>query len=283
LATGDTPYSDVQEAKYRRLLASTAREDFAFLMHVGDFKAGRAPCSDDAFRKVRDLFRSFPTPVVYTPGDNEWTDCHLMQGDPLECLSRVREMFFVDDSVLRLSELGTVHQGNGRETGRFVENYRFVKGNVLFLVINVCGSKNNRRLDVPEAMREYQERTAANLAFLRDGLRHAVSENVAGAAIVIHANPNFERGTEPGFHQILTGFRDFLDSFPKPVVCIHGDSHYYRIDKPLKDRSGTTYMHFTRLEVFGSPNVAGVIVTVDPTDAQVFSFRPYYVSAAAAN
>jgi hypothetical protein len=63
----------------------------------------------------------------------------------------------------------------------------------------------------------------------------------------------------------------------KPVICIHGDSHYYRIDKPLKDISGKTFMHFTRMEVFGSPNVAGVTVTVDPKDSEVFSFRPYYL------
>lgn len=35
--------------------------------------------------------------------------------------------------------------------------------------------------------------------------------------------------------------------------------------------------HFTRMEVFGSPNVAGVVVTVDPKDPEVFTFRPYYI------
>lgn len=274
LATGDTPYSQRQEEEYRSLLAQARHEDFAFLMHVGDFKAGRAPCSDEAFQKIRDLFRDYPTPVVYTPGDNEWTDCHMTSTDPRERLSKVREMFFVDDTVLRLSQLHTVHQGNG-DDNRFVENYRFVKGDVLFVVVNVCGSKNNRRLGVPDAMREYQERTAANLAFLRDGLRQALTEEVAGLAIVIHANPQFEQGSEPGFHQVLTAFREILSAYKKPVLCIHGDSHYFRIDKPLKDRKGTTYMHFTRLEVFGSPNVAGVVVTVDPSDPQVFSYRPY--------
>ena len=66
-------------------------------------------------------------------------------------------------------------------------------------------------------------------------------------------------------------------TFTSKDVCIHGDSHYYRIDKPLKDESGGIYLHFTRMEVFGSPNVAGVVVSVDPNDPLVFSYRPYYL------
>ena len=54
LATGDLPYSQDQDVKYRRLLKQSEGEDFAFLMHVGDIKSGGAPCSDDAFRKIRD-------------------------------------------------------------------------------------------------------------------------------------------------------------------------------------------------------------------------------------
>ena len=58
---------------------------------------------------------------------------------------------------------------------------------------------------------------------------------------------------------------------------LKGDPHYYRIDKPLKDKHGNTYLHFTRMEVFGSPNVAGVVVSVTPTTKEVFSFQPYYL------
>ncbi len=65
LATGDLPYSPDQDATYRRLLKQSESEDFTFLMHVGDFKAQSAPCSDDEFLKIRDLFQAYPKPVVY--------------------------------------------------------------------------------------------------------------------------------------------------------------------------------------------------------------------------
>ena len=58
-------------------------------MHVGDFKAQSVPCSDAEFEKIRDLFKSYPTPVVYTPGDNEWTDCHGVGADPVERLTKL--------------------------------------------------------------------------------------------------------------------------------------------------------------------------------------------------
>ena len=74
LATGDTPYSAAEEATLRRLLKKSESEDFAFLMHVGDIKGGNEKCTDKSFKKIRDLFRNYPKPVVYTPGANEWTD-----------------------------------------------------------------------------------------------------------------------------------------------------------------------------------------------------------------
>jgi hypothetical protein len=71
--------------------------------------------------------------------------------------------------------------------------------------------------------------------------------------------------------------RGVLPRYRKPVVCFHGDSHYFRVDKPLKDATENTYLHFTRMEVFGSPNVVGLVVSVDPEDPQVFGCRPYYL------
>ena len=77
---------------------------------------------------------------------------------------------------------------------------------------------------------------------------------------------------------MIRSIRGFLDKYRKPLLCIHGDSHYFRNDKPLNHpETGRPYLNFTRMEVFGSPTVAGVAVNVDPDTAEVFSFTPYYV------
>lgn len=277
LATGDLPYSEAQDAKFRQLLKQSENEDFAFLVHVGDFKAQSVPCSDDEFIKIRDLFRAYPKPIVYTPGDNEWTDCHGVGSDPIERLKKIRQLFYNDPKTLRLDQLHTVPQSHTRKYATFVENFRFTASDVLFIVVHVVGSGNNYRVDNPPAMEEFKKRNEANLAFLYESFEAAIKTDVPGVAVVIHANPDFEKGAGEGFKPFLQTARGFLDKYSKPVVCIHGDSHYYRIDKPLKSAAGSTYLNFTRMEVFGSPNVAGVVVTVDAKDRQVFSYRPYYL------
>lgn len=277
LATGDAPYSSEQDSQYRQLLQQAAREDFAFLMHVGDIKAQSEPCSDAGFEAIADLFRQHPTPVVYTPGDNEWTDCHGVGADPLERLDTLRQLFFRDASVLRLQQLGARSQSQQPKFSRFVENYRFTKAGVMFVVLHVCGSQNNRRIDDAPSMNEFAQRSAANQVFLQAAFAEAIKQDAPGVAVIIHANPDFENGAEEGFHRFLETMRSCLEQYRKPVVCIHGDTHYYRIDKPLKNANGQLYLNFTRMEVFGSPNVAGVTVTVDRNDPQVFQYQPYYL------
>jgi hypothetical protein len=279
LATGDLPYSAAQDPQFRELLKQSESEDFAFLMHVGDFKAQSQPCSDANFTKIRDLFKAYPKPVVYTPGDNEWTDCHGVGADPLERLDKVRALFFKDKKTLRLDKLGVKFQSATPKYARYVENYRFSKGGVLFVVAHVVGSNNNRREADAAAMNEYKLRVAANQAFLKESFAEAVKTQAKAVAVVIHANPDFETGKKNGFEDFRATMSDFLSTYKKPVACIHGDTHYYRIDKPFKDKAAKTFLKFTRMEVFGSPNVAGVVVTVDPTDPLVFSYRPYYLKA----
>jgi hypothetical protein len=277
LATGDLPYTAAQDPTFRELLKQSESEDFAFLMHVGDFKAQSQPCSDENFTKIRDLFKAYPKPVVYTPGDNEWTDCHGVGADPIERLGKVRELFFKDKQTLRLNKLGVTFQSTNPKYSKFVENYRFSKGGVLFVVAHVVGSNNNRRETDVAAMQEYKLRVAANQAFLKESFEQAVKTNAKAVAVVIHANPDFETSKKNGFDDFRATMSDFLSTYDKPVACIHGDSHYYRIDKPFKNKSKKTFLKFTRMEVFGSPNVAGVIVNVDPNDPLVFSYRPYYL------
>ena len=275
LATGDLPYSSDQETRYRRFLKQSESEDFTFIMHVGDFKAQGVPCSNEEFSKIRDLFRAYPKPVVYTPGDNEWTDCRGVGVDPVERLEQLRELFFKDPKTLRLDQLHSHHQNRGPKHATYIENYRFSKSGVLFIVAHVVGSGNNYQANDSRSMNEFNSRSAANLAFLKDSFAEAIATDALAVAVVIHANPDFEKGAGEGFKDFLAAMRGFLSEYHKPVVCIHGDSHYYRIDKPFKDKAGHTYMHFTRMEVFGSPNVAGVAVSVNPKDPQVFSYRPY--------
>ena len=63
------------------------------------------------------------------------------------------------------------------------------------------------------------------------------------------------------------------------LLVVHGDSHFFRTDKPLPARVQGALItpsieNFTRLETFGTPNHHWVEVSVDPNDPnQVIGLR----------
>ena len=75
-AMGDTPYvlpGDFE--RFDRLIERINAARPAFTIHVGDIKPGNSRCSDEHFAQISDMFATFNAPLIYTPGDNEWTDC----------------------------------------------------------------------------------------------------------------------------------------------------------------------------------------------------------------
>src|SRR5258708_17142215 len=112
---GDTPYSEREEPRFLEMVEQMNAAPLAFVVHVGDFKAGaNSPCSDALFAKRRAQFDSSHHPLVYTPGDNEWTDCRRASngdGDPIERLAALRRVFFADAWSLGARRIETRFQG----------------------------------------------------------------------------------------------------------------------------------------------------------------------------
>jgi len=174
---GDTPYFAFEEPAVVRLIDSLADARVAFVVHVGDFKAAAAPCSDELFADRRRMFDASPVPFVFVPGDNEWTDCHRATAgghDPLERLARLREVFFPDDDSLGKQKLRLVRQSADARFGAFRENARWRMGGIVFVTLNVPGSNNN--LGRNAAMdAEHAARMAANFDWLGAAVRQAAA------------------------------------------------------------------------------------------------------------
>jgi len=91
---------------FRRLLAEVDRHQPAFAVHLGDTLGGDEPATDAFYLRRRDDFNRLATALVYTPGDNEWTDTHRPGAggfDPLERLARLREVYFAEERSLAIS------------------------------------------------------------------------------------------------------------------------------------------------------------------------------------
>src|SRR6266498_4041991 len=92
---GDAPYYPWEELQYSLVLKTLDANDLSWVISVGDIFWH--PCTDEMYRTTLDGFNALRHPVVYTPGDNEWTDCWEPGSGgfaPQERLNRIRQIFF---------------------------------------------------------------------------------------------------------------------------------------------------------------------------------------------
>jgi len=250
-ALGDTPYTRFEEALFPGLLAGMSDEDLAFVVHVGDFKAARARCSDELFRQRREWFDLVLHPFVFVPGDNEWTDCHGFQAggyEPLERLTKLRELFFQGEESLGQRRIRLARQGP-----EYPEHARWRHEHVLFLTLNVPGNANNARA-VPE---EFRNRSAAVNRWLEQSFSLARGSRLQAVVIFMQANPWASPSNRYfGYRELLAALAREALGFDGEVLLVHGDTHRYRVDAPLRDpATGGPVANFTRVEVFGSPGM----------------------------
>jgi hypothetical protein len=284
---GDLPYSAQEEAKFPELVAAINRTNVTFVVHTGDFKSGSSPCSDALFSQRRELFQTFKHPLLYIFGDNEWTDCHRSGSDPLERLAKLRELFAQGNISLGQASLSLSRQSDTPRFSKFRENIRWRVGRIVFVGFNMPGSNNNyptkrRGKATVGNMEEYIERNTANLTWMRESFAVATQDGSPGVMLFIQGNPfPFSPNGSPlnGFEEFLVALEREALKFAKPVVLAHGDSHYFRVDKPLPRPDLAGYrrqriVNFTRVENFGSPDVAWVRALVDFRDPALFSFKP---------
>lgn len=276
---GDTPYNGLEAIAFEEMMTAVDRTPLAFVVHVGDFKSGATPCSDALFRERFRLFDASAHPFVLLFGDNEWTDCHRPAAgghDPVERLRKLREIFTAGETSLGRRTMPLRRQSEDSRWAAFRENVRWTHGGVVFVGLNVPGSNNNFGR-TPAGDAEWAERNAANIAWVRAAFAEASRQGAPGVLLALQANPFFER---PRGSRARSGFESFLAAveaetlaFSRPVVFVHGDTHWFRVDHPLRTAAGRVVETFTRVEVPGSPLTAWVRGRVDPHDPRVFSFR----------
>lgn len=271
---GDIPYNAEQTTNsFPNMIQEINRAKVEFVVHDGDIKSGSDSCTDEILDERRRQFDTFRHPLIFIYGDNEWTDCARATNgfDPIERLDKLRALFSKGEQSLGKRKLRLERQSNDAGFAKFRENVRWEMGNVLFVGLNIPGSLNN--FGKPE----FTERNEANLAWLKQSFVLAAKENHRALMIIIQANPLPERGSTNRVH---AGYRDFVNllqaetiAFEKPVVLVHGDSHYFRIDKPLYGKNNRRLENFTRVETFGYPDAHWLHVSVNPREPEVFTFR----------
>jgi hypothetical protein len=180
---GDAPYGTSPtdtaqlEATPGFIASINADPDVSLVTQIGDIHSGKQYCTQAYDESIYDLWARFTDPLVYTPGDNETTDCHKVaegggaynattqtidyvldangdpvdyaNGDPLANLALIRSIFFPHPGltlgthkVLVLSQ-SFVHDQRHPADQQFVENVLWYRAGVVFVTINLPGGSNN--------------------------------------------------------------------------------------------------------------------------------------------
>lgn len=289
VALGDMPYGPdgMSGPGYRRLIEQINDERPVFSIHVGDFKDGTTSCTDELFARQLGHFQRFDGPLVYTPGDNDWTDCNRTGEDPLERLQALRQLFFPgsrSDRSLGRRPMAVESQATVMPVfERYRENLRWWHGEVLFTTFHTVGPNNNSDAESSALRGEYLARESANAAWIRASFRLA-RERGAKALVFATQADMFRRVDSRQPLRLRGGFGTSIAgallpgtvASGLPVLLVHGDSHHFITDQPFVDRSGRTIANLWRLEVFGDPRTHAVKVRVEPGAEQPFAFTPIW-------
>lgn len=289
VAFGDMPYCDDHDpegcraelARLDALIAGINAARPAFTVFVGDTKAGRERCTDAVvLDRAADRFALVEGPLVYTPGDNEWTDCWQDRAgrfDPLERLAKLRGRFFAEPRSLGGAPIPLLRQADvDAEHRLYVENARWERNGVLFATVHVPGSDNNRPRGgdgamPPGASAEYPPRDRANLAWIAEAFAEAERDGRAAVVFALQADLYYRdrcgRGAFEGHAATRRALAEGARRFGRPVLLLHGDSHFY-----LEDRPAPEAPNLVRVMVPGARDVRAVRVAVDPAAAEPFRF-----------
>ena len=261
---GDWPYSQNLLDKASQLTDSVnADRDVSLVIHVGDIHSGSMPCTSAGIlppipksnpgwnQAVFYRFQQFKAPVVYTPGDNEWSDCHkskeFISGDPLKELASVRQLFFAKPGkTLGMTEKTVYSQAQYfdpayPDDAQFVENVMWSDKKVVFVTFNMPGGSNNDTapwtapFNNPTAQaQEVSTRGAANIRWLKAAFQYADKINAKAVVIALQADmwdltalPAAGGSGLDQYGPFVQELASLSNLFFRPVLLLNGDTHLY--------------------------------------------------------
>ena len=253
---GDVPYgtspTDTRQtiAHPRFVAAINADSDVSLVAHIGDIHAGKQYCTQAYDQTIFEHWTAFKQPLVYTPGDNEWMDCHkakegggsfnkatgkidyvvdadgkfadYAKGDPIANLALIRSMFFATPGQTlgapmpvhsQAVEFNPAHPADKA----FVENVWWEKSGILFVTVNIPGGSNNGTdpwygapAMSPEQQSEVAVRSAATLRWIDAAYNRAMSKGDIAMVILTQADMWDVDDAKTGLAH-LSGYKQYLD------------------------------------------------------------------------
>lgn len=296
IVIGDTPYTPADDVMLSKAIPAVISDNPPFIIHIGDYKGGGSPCTafhDDKHGKM--LAELSPIPVVYTPGDNEWTDCDRnlspATGRPYSELARLNLIRArIAGNTPKTSQAPTIERQKTQ-----TENATWTYKGVRFLTVSVAGTNNGRDQVLGDPVANAGEaadmRDIANLSWIEQAFQTALRENARAVILALHADiTNVSRKTEDeicpkgaasenkvscdAHTKIRFLIRDSALAFQKPVLVIHGDTSPFTLNQSF---AGEDAPNLWRLNAAGDAGPGYGLV--DITRVSFDSRRPQPFSA----
>jgi hypothetical protein len=243
------------------------------VIHVGDIHSGSEACTKPFDQAIFNLWTAFLRPLIYTPGDNEWSDCSKAKelagldvfgnppdnagitgapvANPLAHLTLVRSLFFpnpgwaLGQPPMQVISQATHYDPGHQEDAVYVENVIWEQSKTVFVTLNLPGGSNNDAdaWNGPGNINDQSERiarTAADVRWLNQAFAMAEADN-AHSVVIIGQADMWDTADLPSHQTLYQDITDAMASntatYGKPVLYLNGDSHIYRSDNPLQQNS----------------------------------------------
>jgi hypothetical protein len=206
-------------APLAQAIVQSDNDSLAFVVANG-FKSVEEPCTDEFYEQRRDLLSSAKNGLILAPAGSDWTECKNAAGHPaaIERLTRLRELFFVDDFSLGASKIPLIRQSTAVKFRSYVENARWEVDKISFATLNLPAQNNHYRMEAGRNS-EFEDRLIANRHWLHRTFALAALKKATAVVLICDGDPlNSKRD---GFTEIRQQLITLAGKFPGKVLIIH--------------------------------------------------------------
>ena len=244
----DTPYSNEEkeilqgpEGMLYQLINKTKP---SVVMHLGDFKAGGKSCTDKLLNEHKALLaQTYPGKVIFTPGDNDWTDCDrsslFYSFDELERLDFLIKLIYQTPPLLEEALPAIITQPEQ------IENKLWINDRLAISTLHIVGTSNGRayigKSDKKTAIKKVDKRDKFNLAWLKEIEDKSAEFDalIIGFQADIYQQKVLKSGlcdrstlkACDAFSAYRQAFQDLAKRIKKPVLISHGDTGDFCFEK----------------------------------------------------
>lgn len=237
----DTPYSDEEKKMLQGpngiLYRLINEANPTVVIHLGDFKSGGKSCTDELLKEHKALLaQTYPGKIIYTPGDNDWTDCDRstlpLSFNELERLDFLIELMYQTPPLLtqKLPRISSQLEQK--------ENQLWINDRLAVSTLHIVGTSNGRvhinKSNRQTATNKVIVRDKANLAWLNKIESHAKyfdaviigfqADMYQESVLQSDTCDNSSLKTCDAFAIYRQAFKTLAKRINKPVLISHGDT-----------------------------------------------------------